>query len=152
MARKLTDLAVQALKAKTKYFEVPDGTTGLRLGTFPSGAKSWLTRHRRPDTKKSAKLTLGKYPAMPLRTARIRAAEARAAVANGVDPGESKKRAKASAQEAETSRRADTVELHVKQHLERQRCVVGEEPWKAAPYRHCAAVRCTRSRGATCGS
>jgi integrase len=131
MARKLTDLAVQALKAKAKYFEVADGTTGLRLGVFPSGAKSWLTRYRRPD-KRPAKLTIGRYPTMPLRTARIHAAEARAAVANGVDPGESKKRAKASAQETEASRRADTVELHVKQHLERQRCAVGEGHWRQA--------------------
>src|SRR5262245_52670814 len=111
--RRLTDLAVKAIKAKAEYFEVVDGTTGLRLGVFPSGAKSWLTRYRRPDTKRPAKLTIGKYPATPLSAARIRTAEARAAVGAGVDPGESKKRAKTSAQEAEAARRADTVELHV---------------------------------------
>ena len=58
--RRLTDLAVKAIKAKAKYFEVVDGTTGLRLGVFPSGAKSWLVRYRRPDNKQTAKLTIGK--------------------------------------------------------------------------------------------
>jgi integrase len=132
MARRLTDLAVRAIRPRAAYFEVVDGTTGLRLGVFPSGAKSWLTRYRRPDTKRPAKLTIGKYPATPLSVARIRAAEARAAVTARIDPGESKKRAKTSAQEAEAARRADTVELHVGQHLERCSREVSESHWKQA--------------------
>jgi integrase len=131
--RQLTDLAVKAIKPKARYFEVADGTSGLRLAVFPSGAKSWIARYRRPDSGKTAKLTIGKCPAMSLSTARIRVAEASAAVAVGTDPGESKKRAKASAQEAKTSRAADTVELHVKEHLERQRrAAVSAGHWRQA--------------------
>jgi integrase len=131
MARRLTDLAVRAIRPRAAYFEVVDGTSGLRLAVFPSGARSWLVRYRRPD-KRPAKLTIGKYPATPLSAARIRAAEARAAVAAGTDPGESKKRARTSAQEAEASRRADTVELHIKQHLERQYSKVVDSTWRQA--------------------
>jgi hypothetical protein len=44
-----SDLAVRAIRSKAKYFEVVDGTSGLRLAVFPSGAKSWIRRYRRPD-------------------------------------------------------------------------------------------------------
>jgi hypothetical protein len=47
--KQLTDLAVRAIRSKAKYFEVVDGTSGLRLAIFPSGAKSWIRRYRRPD-------------------------------------------------------------------------------------------------------
>ena len=130
--RRLTDLAVKAVKAKAEYFEIADGTTGLRLAVFPSGAKSWIARYRRPDTKRPAKLTIGKYPATPLSAARIRAAEARAMAAAGGDPGESKRAAKISAQEAEAARRGDTVELHVKQHLDRCRGEISDSHWRQA--------------------
>lgn len=50
MVRKqLTDLAVRAIRSKAKYFAVVDGTSGLRLAVFPSGAKSWIRRYRWPD-------------------------------------------------------------------------------------------------------
>jgi integrase len=132
MARRLTDLAIKkAVKAKAAYFEVADGTTGLRLAVFPSGAKSWITRYRRPD-KRTAKLTIGKYPDMTLAQARVHVAEALKAVAAGNDPGEAKKRAKASAREAESQARADTVERHVAQHLARISREVSEGHWKQA--------------------
>src|SRR6516225_9544991 len=110
--RQLTDLTVRAIRAKAKYFEVVDGTSGLRLAVFPSGAKSWIARYRRPDSGKTAKLTIGKYPAMPLSTARIRVAEARDAVGNGADPGVNKRRKKIEDRQAETDRAADTVAKH----------------------------------------
>jgi hypothetical protein len=52
--KQLTDLAVKAIRAKAEYFEVVDGTSGLRLAVFPSGAKSWIARYRRPDSGKPA--------------------------------------------------------------------------------------------------
>src|SRR6516165_11101574 len=108
--RRLTDLAVKAIRPKAEYFEVVDGTTGLRVGVQPSGSKSFLLRYRRPGSGKTAKLTIGRYGLMTLAEARVHVAEARAAVAAGTDPGESKRAAKVSAQEAEAARRADTVE------------------------------------------
>jgi integrase len=131
MARQLTDLAVKAIKPKAKYFEVVDGTTGLRLAVFPSGARSWIARYRRP-TGQTAKLTIGRYPAISLSAARIRAAEARAAVAGGTDPGEAKRRAKAEAAQAEAERHADSIELQVKQHLERQSKTLTQPTWLQA--------------------
>jgi integrase len=133
MVRKqLTDLAVRAIKAKDKYFEVVDGTSGLRLAVFPSGAKSWIARYRRPDSGKTAKLTIGKYPAVPLSAARIRVAEARDAVDKGADPGEAKRRAKADAEQAEAERRGDAIEVHIRQHLERQGRKVTRSTWRQA--------------------
>jgi len=130
--RQLTDLAARAIRRKAEYFEVADGTSGLRLAVFPSGAKSWIARYRRPDSGKTAKLTLGKYPPMPLAEARIRAAEARAVVAKGADPGESKKRAKAEAERAEADRVVDSIEAQARAHLERQSRTLTESTWKQA--------------------
>jgi integrase len=143
--KRLTDLAIKGIKPKADYFEVVDGTSGLRLGVFPTGAKSWLMRYRRPD-KRTAKLTIGKYPATPLSKARIRTAEARAAVAAGADPGESKRAARVNAQEAEAARRADTVELHVERYLGRRRKEVGPGHWKQARLVLGDAVQAWRGR------
>jgi integrase len=118
--RQLTDLAVRAIRAKAEYFEVVDGTSGLRLAVFPSGAKSWIARYRRPDSGKTAKLTIGRYPTMPLSTARIRVAEARDAVNKGVDPGQDKQRKKIEDRQAETDRAADTVAKHAQAFLDWQ--------------------------------
>jgi integrase len=143
MTRRLTDIAVKAIKPKAEYFEEVDGTSGLRLAIFPSGKKSWIARYRRPDSGKTAKLTIGKYPEISLSTARIRVSEARDAVSNGIDPGENKKRAKISADEAEAARRADTIELHVKQHLERTRGEVGKRHLSEGHWRQaCLALEC----------
>jgi integrase len=130
--RRLTDLAVKAIRPKAEYFEVVDGTTGLRVGVQPSGSKSFLLRYRRPGSGKTAKLTIGRYGLMTLAEARVHVAEARAAVAAGTDPGESKRAAKVSAQEAEAARRADTVERHVREHLARCSREVSEGHWKQA--------------------
>jgi hypothetical protein len=101
MARRLTDYGVQALRAKDKIYEIADGTTGLRLAVFPSGAKSWIARYRRPGSGKTAKLTVGKYPGMSLAQARVRVSEARASVGKGADPGEDKRRRRIADKQAE---------------------------------------------------
>src|SRR5262249_3065471 len=132
MARKLTDLAVRSIKAKDKYFEEVDGTSGLRLAVFPSGAKRWIARYRRPDSGKTAKLTIGKYPDIALSTAGIRVAGARGAVGGGADPGEDKQRKKAEAAQAEIERHADAIELQVKAHLERQSKILTTGIWAQA--------------------
>jgi integrase len=59
MARKLTAVAVEKLKAGKTRREIPDGAaSGLYLVVQPTGEKSWAMRFRRPDSK-HAKLTLG---------------------------------------------------------------------------------------------
>jgi integrase len=130
MARRLTDFGVQALRAKDKYYEIVDGTTGLRLAVFPSGAKSWIARYRRPGNGKTAKLTVGKYPGMSLAQARVHVSEARASVGKGADPGEDKRRRRVADKQAELDRAGDTVERHVKQHLERLSREVTDGHWR----------------------
>ena len=59
MAKTLTTVAIEKLKAGEKRREVPDGgCPGLHLVVQPSGHKSWALRFRRPDGK-PAKMTLG---------------------------------------------------------------------------------------------
>jgi integrase len=71
-------------------------------------------------------------------------------VAAGSDPGESKKHAKTSAQEAEAARRADTVDKHAAQHLARCSGAVSESHWKQA--RLALADACHSWHGRAVGS
>jgi integrase len=113
--RKFTDVGIQALKATAAYYEVVDAS-GLRIGIQPTGAKSFLTRYRRPDDGKTAKLTHGRYGLIGLAEARICHAEALAAVAAGTDPGRGQ----------EVIRHANkNMEQHITEFLERQRRLVG---------------------------
>lgn len=85
MTRALTDKAVQAAKAGATRQEIPDpGAPGLYLVVQPSGAKSWAARFRFGGRPR--KMTLGSYPAMPLKEARERAEAARETLAKGRDP------------------------------------------------------------------
>ena len=113
MAKALTPKTIEHLKPTANRREVRDGTTGLRLVIQPSGAKSWCVRFRRPDGR-SAKLTLGTWPALPLLDARARAATARLDVERGGDPAAAKQAAKAAAAE----RNRDTVEVLAARFIE----------------------------------
>jgi integrase len=95
MVRKLTARTVDGAKPRYTQYELSDGE-GLFLSVYPSGIKSWVFRYRRPN-RKSAKMTIGTYPAFPLSVARDVAAEARRRVAELGDPGRDKAKAKAAA-------------------------------------------------------
>src|SRR5262245_4435003 len=129
--KRWTDLSLRALKPKDQYYEEVD-TSGLRIGVQPSGSKSLLSRYRRPTSKAPAKLTHGKFPALSLSAARVAHAEALAAVAAGTDPGESKKRERADAEQAEAERAGDTVERHIRLYLERRSRELAGSPWRQA--------------------
>jgi integrase len=131
--RKLTDIGIRTLKATAEYRELVD-VSGLRVGIqpLPSSTKTFLTRYRRPISKASAKLVHGRFPELSLSAARVAHAQALAAVAAGTDPGAAKRAARVSVQEAEAARRGDTIEVHVKAHLERQRLVVSHGHWRQA--------------------
>jgi integrase len=130
MARRLTDITIKGIKAKAEYFEVVDGTTGLRLAVFPSGARSWIARYRRPGSGRTAKLTLGRYPDLSLSAARIRVAEARAAVGKGADPGEDKRCKKIEDKQVESDRARDTVDRHGQAFLDWQLKRLRPEGWR----------------------
>ena len=91
----LTDTAIRKAVPRSKPFKLSDGG-GLFLLVQPSGGKWW--RYKYHFAGKERLLALGVYPDVSLADARERHAQARKAVASGVDPGEQKKEAKRQAQ------------------------------------------------------
>ena len=97
MPKDLTQIAIERLKPSTARAEFPDGAVrGLRLVIQPSGHKAWAVRYRKADGK-PAKVTLGPYPALDLKSARAKAREALGVLDQGKDPSEAKKAARAAA-------------------------------------------------------
>ena len=68
----LTDMQAKALKPQEKKYAVSDGH-GLILEVRPNGAKYWIVRMWRNE--KEIRRHLGSYPQMPVKEARIKAAE-----------------------------------------------------------------------------
>jgi integrase len=95
----LTDTALKALKPKEKVYTVTDDR-GLYVEVFPTGGIAWRYRYRLNG--KYEKLTLGKYPALSLKNARIKRDEAASQIALGQSPAQQKKRAKVAAANATT--------------------------------------------------
>ena len=86
---KLTDATLRNLKDPGKHF---DGG-GLYLELTPAGGRYWRMKYRHGGKEK--RLSFGVYPAIGLKEARERAAEARKALEAGNDPGELRKEARA---------------------------------------------------------
>ncbi|WP_261927321.1 integrase arm-type DNA-binding domain-containing protein, partial [Vibrio aestuarianus] len=88
MARKvipLTNTQVKQTKPKEREYSLNDGD-GLSLRVRPSGSKSWFFTYLVPVTKKRFKISFGSYPEVSLAQARKKRDEARALVADGIDP------------------------------------------------------------------
>ncbi|MFZ2172320.1 MAG: integrase arm-type DNA-binding domain-containing protein, partial [Methylococcaceae bacterium] len=104
MAEKLNkDAVYRAAKPKEKDYTINDGG-GLVLLVKSSGVKTWRFIYRFKG--KQNRLGFGAYPDITLETARRKTEEARAQIANGVDPSETKKQAKQSEQvDAENAKR-----------------------------------------------
>lgn len=97
----LTDAEVKALKPKEKAFTVQDGR-GLYLEISPAGGKSWRVRYQ--FNGKTEKLTLGKYPDLTIKDARLLRDEALNSAAKGVSPTKQKRKAKSLLSDAMTVR------------------------------------------------
>ncbi|MBI5260147.1 MAG: tyrosine-type recombinase/integrase [Burkholderiales bacterium] len=95
----LTDTALKALKPKDKPYTVADDR-GLYVEVFPTGGIVWRCRYR--IAGKREKLTLGKYPALTLKNARIKRDEAAQAAAMDKSPAKQKQLAKLAAADATT--------------------------------------------------
>ncbi|SDU39188.1 tyrosine-type recombinase/integrase [Geopseudomonas guangdongensis] len=91
----LTDPKCDAAKPREKEYPLFDGQ-GLYLLVKPSGTKTWRFKFTRPDGR-SGLATFGNYPALGLKAARERRAEALALLAQGIDPLEHARQAKAEA-------------------------------------------------------
>jgi integrase len=86
----LSDAFVRAAKPSTdKDYKVADGG-GLYLLISKGGGKLWRVRYRFASVEKL--LSLGAYPEVGLKEARLRRDEAKRLIANGLDPSFEKKR------------------------------------------------------------
>lgn len=112
----LTDTALKALKPKDRPYTVAD-ERGLYVEVFPTGGIVWRYRYRLAGRRE--KLTLGKYPALTLKNARIKRDEAAQAVAMNTSPAQQKQLAKRAAADATTV--AEFGERFFREIVERDR-------------------------------
>ena len=85
---KLSDITCKTAKAKEKPYKIFDGG-GLYLLVSPKGHKAWKLKYRYYG--KDKKLSLGTYPQISLKEARIKCLEAKTILENEQDPSEVKK-------------------------------------------------------------
>ena len=88
---KLNDKAIKAIQPSDKITKYFDGA-GLALLVRPSGVKTWTYFYRYDGKQK--KLTLGQYPQLCLKDARIARQEARFLIDRGIDPVQKKQKDK----------------------------------------------------------
>jgi integrase len=85
----LSDTAIRNAKPQEKQFKLHD-EGGLFMIVRPSGGKLWRLKYRFQG--KEQQLTIGTYPAVGLKDARLRRDEAKKQLASGINPGAEKKR------------------------------------------------------------
>ena len=87
MKVKLTDTGLRSYQPRAKQYAIGDAACpGLCVRITPKGVKSFAFAYRNKGTGKVAWLTLGRYPDVPLITARQLANDARKTVAVGGTP------------------------------------------------------------------
>lgn len=110
----LTDTAVKNAKPKEKQYRLTDGQ-GLYLLIKPSGKKYWRLDYILHGTRKT--YAMGGYPGKSLKQVRAERDEAKALVANGVDPVLHRK----SMQEAKAAAADNTFERVAEHWFSRQK-------------------------------
>ena len=94
-----TDKAIAALRPRSQRYEKWDGG-GFGIRISPSGAKSWTWVYH--FESRSRRLTLGTYPGVGLADARLKLAEARKLLQQGIDPGSRQVEARRAERSAES--------------------------------------------------
>lgn len=84
----LTDLAVKAATPAKKAYKLP-AENNLVLWVLPTGSKVWRFHYRFQGKEKT--LTLGKFPDLGLKDARLARNAARGILSGGVDPSQARK-------------------------------------------------------------
>ncbi len=79
----LNNTQIKHAKPKGRQYRLSDGN-GLNILITPKGKKTWVYRYRFNGKENTA--TLGHYPAVPLQEARLKRAEARELLNQGIDP------------------------------------------------------------------
>ena len=87
IVKPLNDTQIKQAKPREKEYALSDGS-GLQLLIKPSGTKTWIFKYYKPYTKKRTNLSFGKYPHITLAAARKKRDEARALLADEIDPKE----------------------------------------------------------------
>jgi Arm DNA-binding domain len=117
MRRRLTTKTIENLKPAEKRYERSDGGGPLRIVVQPTGHKAFAVRYRRPNSGKTAKLTLEPpWPALTLASARKAAADALHDLAEGNDPAKTPAEAKIK----DAAAKADTVTAVCQEYLGRE--------------------------------
>lgn len=91
----LTEMALKNLKPQEKAYKVTD-TGGLFVQVTPAGGKHWRMKYRYDGKEKL--LSIGSYPTVSLKQARLLRDEAKQQLSQNIDPSQAKKDAKAEAQ------------------------------------------------------
>lgn len=121
---KLTDSKLRAAKPAEKEYNLGDGS-GLSLRVRPDGVRLWLFNYYRPANKKRANISFGPYPDVSLAAARQKRSDARALLAQGVDP-KVYQQEQTAIKQAEQVANENTFERMAKQWLELKRHDVSE--------------------------
>lgn len=82
-----------AVKVRTDFWD--DKVRGLVLRVTPAGIKTWTVVYTRASDSAKQRVTIGRYSAIDLERARAKALKTMSAVAEGEDPSEKKRAAKA---------------------------------------------------------
>ena len=107
----ITDTKIRTAKPSPKDYKLFDGG-GLYLLVTTTGGKLWHLKYRIEGKEK--KLTLGSYPDVSLVEARQKRDQARALVASGVDPNDTKKAQKVAGTEEKETFEVVAREWHAK--------------------------------------
>jgi len=94
----LTDTAIRNAKPRDKTYTLGDGE-GMYLEVAPNGTRFWRMAYRQPNGKNN-RLTFGKYPEVSLAEARDKRLAARKQLAQGIDPGRTKREEKQAKEKA----------------------------------------------------
>ena len=116
---KLSDLAIRNLVPKEKMYRVSDGGS-LYLEIYPNGKKLWRIRLKKQG--KETMLSLGAYPTIGLKDARIERDKINVLRSSGTDPAAERRKQKLK----ETSR-ATTFEIVYEEWREKHRPPVWSE-------------------------
>ena len=92
----LTDRSVRNAKAKQSVYRIRDSNVvcrGFGLTVAPSGSKTFFLSYTSPEDGKRKQVAIGRFPALSLRDARMKAGQLREAVDAGRDPAVEKQHA-----------------------------------------------------------